>query len=54
MPSSGRKLAGAGFAGWPHCRTVVAAMAALLLLPMEASHAGWLYSIDAKYTKTLQ
>jgi N-acetylmuramoyl-L-alanine amidase len=42
LPSSGRKLAGAGFAGWPHCRTVVAAMAALLLLPMEASHAGWL------------
>ena len=45
MPSSGKKLAGAGFGGWPHCCTVVAAMAALLLLPMEASRAGWLSDV---------
>jgi N-acetylmuramoyl-L-alanine amidase len=31
--------------GWPRRRTVVAAMAALLLLPIEASDAGWLSDV---------
>jgi N-acetylmuramoyl-L-alanine amidase len=45
LPSSGRKFTKAGFAGWPRRRTVVAAMAALVLLPIEASDAGWLTDI---------
>jgi N-acetylmuramoyl-L-alanine amidase len=40
--SSGRKFAGAGFGVWPRRRTIIAAMAALLLLPIEVSDAGWL------------
>jgi N-acetylmuramoyl-L-alanine amidase len=31
-----------GFGGWPRRRTIVAAMAALVLLPIEVSDAGWL------------
>jgi N-acetylmuramoyl-L-alanine amidase len=40
--SSGRKFARSGFGVRPRRRTVIAAMAALLLLPIEASDAGWL------------
>jgi N-acetylmuramoyl-L-alanine amidase len=40
--SSGRKFARSGFGGWPRRRTIIAAIAALLLLPIEASDAGWL------------
>jgi N-acetylmuramoyl-L-alanine amidase len=42
LPSSGRKFARSGFGVWPRRRTIIAAMAALLLLPIEVSHAGWL------------
>jgi N-acetylmuramoyl-L-alanine amidase len=42
VPPSGAKSAGAGFGVWPGRRTLIAAMAALLLLPIEASNAGWL------------
>jgi N-acetylmuramoyl-L-alanine amidase len=42
LPSSGRKFARSGFGVWPRRRTVIAAMAALLLLPIEVSDAGWL------------
>jgi N-acetylmuramoyl-L-alanine amidase len=45
LPSSGRKFAKAGFDGWLRRRTVVAAMAALVLLPIEASDAGWLSDV---------
>ena len=42
MLSSGRKIIGAG-RGVLRCRRItIAAMAALLLLPIEAGHAGWL------------
>ena len=44
MPSSGRKLARLGLGG-PRCRTAIAAMAALALLPIEASRAGWLSDV---------
>jgi N-acetylmuramoyl-L-alanine amidase len=43
--SSGRKFAGSGFGIWPRRRTIIAAMAALLLLPIEVSNAGWLSDI---------
>jgi N-acetylmuramoyl-L-alanine amidase len=39
--SSGQKFARSGFDVWPRC-TVIAVMAALVLLPIEASAAGWL------------
>jgi N-acetylmuramoyl-L-alanine amidase len=39
--SSGRKFAGSGFACWPRHLTIIAAMAALVLLPIEVSDAGW-------------
>ena len=42
MPSSGRKFVSSGFGVWPRSRTIIAAMAALLLLPIEASDASWL------------
>jgi N-acetylmuramoyl-L-alanine amidase len=42
LVSSGRKFAKAGFAVWPHRRTIIAAMAASVLLPIEVSDAGWL------------
>lgn len=45
MLSVARKLAEAGFGGWPRCRTIAAAAIALLLLPIEASDAGWLSDI---------
>jgi N-acetylmuramoyl-L-alanine amidase len=40
--SSRRKFAEAGFGVWPRRRTIVAAMAAWVLLPIEVGHAGWL------------
>jgi N-acetylmuramoyl-L-alanine amidase len=43
--SSGRKFAGSCFGVWPRRRTIIAAMAALLLLPIEASDAGWLSDV---------
>jgi N-acetylmuramoyl-L-alanine amidase len=43
--SSGGKFARSGFGVWPRRRTVIAAMAALLILPIEASDAGWLSDI---------
>jgi len=39
--SSGRKFAGSGFGVWPRRHTIIAAMAALVLLPIEVSDAGW-------------
>ena len=45
MLSVARKSAKAGFGGWPRRRTVAITMAALLLLPIEAGHAGWLSDI---------
>jgi N-acetylmuramoyl-L-alanine amidase len=42
LMSSGRKIA--GFGVWPR-RTVVAAVAGLVLLPIEASDAGWLSDV---------
>jgi len=47
--SSGRKFAKAGFAAgfavWPRRRTIIAAMAASVFLPIEVSDAGWLSGI---------
>jgi N-acetylmuramoyl-L-alanine amidase len=43
--SSGRKFTGSGFGVWPRRRTIIAAMAVLLLLPIEVSDAGWLQEI---------
>jgi N-acetylmuramoyl-L-alanine amidase len=42
VPSPGKKFAGSGFGVWPRRRTIIAAMAALVLLPIEVSDAGWL------------
>jgi N-acetylmuramoyl-L-alanine amidase len=39
------KFAGPGFGAWPRRRTIVAAIAALLLLPIEVSDAGWLSDV---------
>ena len=44
MLSSRRKFAGSSFGGWPH-RTIIAAMVALVLLPIEVSDAGWLSDV---------
>jgi N-acetylmuramoyl-L-alanine amidase len=38
---SGRKFAGSGFACWPRHLSIIAAMAALVFLPIEVSDAGW-------------
>jgi N-acetylmuramoyl-L-alanine amidase len=43
--SSGIKFAGSGLGVWPRRRTIVAAMAALMLLPIEVSDAAWLSDI---------
>ena len=43
--SSGRKFAGAGFGVWPRRRTIIAAMVALVLMPVEVSDAGWLSDV---------
>ena len=52
--SSGRKFAGSGFAVWPRRRTIIAAMAALVLLPIEVSDAGWLSDIFKRLVKARQ
>ena len=39
------KFARSGFGVWPRRCTVIAAMAALVLLPIEASDAGWLSDV---------
>jgi N-acetylmuramoyl-L-alanine amidase len=44
LPSLGRNFAGSGF-GVPRRRTVIAVMAALVLLPIEVTEAGWLSDI---------
>ena len=49
--SSGRKIAGSGFGVWPRRRTIIAAMAALVLLPIEASDAGWLSDVFKSSSK---
>jgi N-acetylmuramoyl-L-alanine amidase len=45
LPSVARKSAEAGVGGWQRRRTIAAAAIALLLLPIEASDAGWLSDI---------
>ena len=54
MPSSGRKFAGSGFGVWPHGRTIIAAVVALMLLPIEASDAGWLSDVFKGSSKQAQ
>jgi N-acetylmuramoyl-L-alanine amidase len=49
--SSGRKFAGSGFGVWPRRRTIIAAMAALVLLPIEVSDAGWLSDVFKSSSK---
>jgi N-acetylmuramoyl-L-alanine amidase len=54
LPSSGRKFASSGF-GVPRCRTVIAAMAALVLMPIEVSEAGRLSDLfkgSSKHSKS--
>jgi N-acetylmuramoyl-L-alanine amidase len=51
LPSSGRKFAKAGFGGWPRRRTVAAAIVVLVLLPIEASNAGWLSDVFKRSSK---
>jgi N-acetylmuramoyl-L-alanine amidase len=43
--SSGRKIAGSALAVWPRHPTMIAALAALILLPIEVSDAGWLSDV---------
>lgn len=45
MPSVARKSAGTGFGGRSRHRTIAAAAIVLLLLPIEAGHAGWLSDV---------
>src|SRR5271156_2649225 len=45
LPSSGRQFTKGGTGVWPRHRTLAGAMAALLLLPIEVSHAGWLSDV---------
>jgi N-acetylmuramoyl-L-alanine amidase len=46
LPTSGRKSARSGLGAWPgRRRTIIAAMTALVLLPIEASDAGWLSDV---------
>jgi N-acetylmuramoyl-L-alanine amidase len=54
LPSSDRKFASSGF-GVPRCRTVIAAMAALVLLPIEVGEAGRLSDLfkgSSKHSKS--
>ena len=44
LRSSGRKFVSSGYGGWPR-GAIIAAMAALVLLPIEVSHASWLSDI---------
>jgi N-acetylmuramoyl-L-alanine amidase len=43
--SSGRKFVGSGCGVWPRRRAIIAAVAALVLLPIEVSDAGWLSDV---------
>jgi N-acetylmuramoyl-L-alanine amidase len=45
LRSTGQKFPRSGFDIWPCCRTVAAVIAALVLLPIEASAAGWLSDV---------
>jgi N-acetylmuramoyl-L-alanine amidase len=45
LQSSERKFAGSGFGVWSCRRAVIAAVAALVLLPIEVSDAGWLSDV---------
>ncbi|WP_312011804.1 N-acetylmuramoyl-L-alanine amidase [Bradyrhizobium sp. AUGA SZCCT0182] len=54
MPSSGKTFDQSGFGGWPRRRTTAAAMVALLLLPVEVSHAGWLSDVFKGTSKQAQ
>jgi N-acetylmuramoyl-L-alanine amidase len=45
LPSVARKSAGTGVGGRPRHLTIATAVVALLLLPVEVSHAGWLSDI---------
>jgi N-acetylmuramoyl-L-alanine amidase len=45
LPAPREKFARPGFGAWPRRRTIVAAIAALLLLPIEVSDAGWLSDV---------
>jgi N-acetylmuramoyl-L-alanine amidase len=49
--SSGIQFAGSGFSVWPRRRTIGAAMAALMLLPIEVSDAAWLSDIFKSSSK---
>jgi N-acetylmuramoyl-L-alanine amidase len=49
--SSGIKFARSGFSVWPRRRTIGAAMAALMLLPIEVSDAAWLSDIFKSSSK---
>jgi N-acetylmuramoyl-L-alanine amidase len=49
--SSGKEFAGSGFGVWPRRRAVIAAMAALVLLPIEVSDAGWLSDVFKSSSK---
>jgi N-acetylmuramoyl-L-alanine amidase len=51
LPSSGRKFAGSGFGVWYRRRTIIAAMAALVLVPIQASDAGWLSDVFKSSSK---
>jgi N-acetylmuramoyl-L-alanine amidase len=51
LPSSGKKFVEAGFGGWYRRRIVVAAIAAFVLLPIEASDAGWLSDVFKSSSK---
>jgi N-acetylmuramoyl-L-alanine amidase len=44
LPSA-TKFGRCGFGLWPHRRTIIAAMAALVLLPIEIGEAGWLQDV---------
>jgi N-acetylmuramoyl-L-alanine amidase len=51
LPSSEQKLAKSGSGAWPRRRTLVAVIAALVLLPIEASDAGWLSDVFKSSSK---
>lgn len=51
MLSSGKKFARSGFGGWPRRRTIIAAVAALVLLPIEVSDAGRLSGVFKSSSK---
>jgi N-acetylmuramoyl-L-alanine amidase len=48
---SGGKFTGSGFGVWPRRCTIIAAIAALVLLPVEVSDAGWLSDVFKSSSK---